>query len=62
MNFAVESEGNMDKSSKIFYVVCVVMILWLIASYVNTISHNMSDCDYAAWNAFDILCNMREGA
>lgn len=32
------------------YVVCIIILIWLIMSWVNIISHNLTDYDYASWN------------
>lgn len=56
-----ESEDNMKKSEKILHAVCVVLLVWFVASIINTLCHNMTDYNYAIWNMFDILCRIMEG-
>lgn len=53
-------KGSMRKSEKILYAVCIVLIIWFISSYINTICHNMSDYNYAWWNMFEIFCKIVE--
>lgn len=51
----------MEKTEKILYAVCVVLLVWFVASIINTLCHNMTDYDYAGWNMFDIFCKIRKG-
>ena len=40
------------------YTISIVMLLWLIMSWMDVISHNMTDYDYADWN---IIANVFGG-
>lgn len=33
----------------------VLIILWLVASYIDTIFNNIDGCNYQKWNAFQLL-------
>lgn len=37
------------------YTIACVTLVWLIASYANTVSHNMTDQMYATWNFFHMI-------
>ena len=49
----------MKKSEKICTIICLIIFAWLIASYINTISHNMTDYNYAWWNVFSVFCGIK---
>ena len=51
----------MSKLEKVVYAICILFMIWLIASIINTVCHNMTDYDYASWNMFDIFCRTRKG-
>lgn len=37
------------------YIICPIILLWLVASYIDVSLHNMSDCKYQSWNAFNLF-------
>ena len=43
------------KIEKTIYLTCFVLLAWVAMSYMNTITHNMSDCRYAEWNLLTIM-------
>lgn len=51
--------GRMTMTKKvavvIAYTVSVILIAWFVLSFVDVISHNMSDCTYKAWNFFEVM-------
>lgn len=44
---------------KIFYVVCVLVMIWLIASFIDVNAHNDVFAEdfgnYASWNVFELF-------
>lgn len=42
------------KISSILYtlsiIVSVILLVWMVASYVNIIQHNLGSCNYTNWN------------
>ena len=59
LNEDCEGGVRMKNVYKAVYVICVILLVWLAASYVNTILHNATDYKYAFWNLFDIYCRTR---
>lgn len=45
----------MKKLTNIFYGVCGVGILWVLASWADVVLHNTTTFEYATWNLFKIL-------
>lgn len=45
------------KSYLIFtaYVIMILCILWVIASWINVVAHNHTDCNYWVFNFFNIF-------
>lgn len=42
------------------YLVCAaVFLIWLVASYIDVVMHNLSDCTYWKHNLFTILINLK---
>lgn len=39
-----------NKVMNIMSVVAILMITWMIASYIDIVMHNMTTCNYAWWN------------
>lgn len=37
------------------YIICILIIGWIIASFIDVNIHNMTTCEYASWNAFELL-------
>lgn len=42
----------MKKKFDAVYIIILMLLAWIVASYFNVITHNMSDCKYASWNLF----------
>lgn len=38
-----------------FYAICLLLILWVVASWVNVVMHNTSDYNYWTFNFFRIF-------
>lgn len=36
-------------------IICMVAIVWLLMSWIDCISHNLTDRQYQAWNLLMIL-------
>lgn len=49
----------MKRVEKIIYVCCLVVLAWLIASFIDINMHNLSDLKYHSWNMFRILLEKR---
>ena len=48
----------MSKFEKVVYAICILFMIWIAASYINTMSHNMTDYNYAWWNVFSMFCGV----
>ena len=49
-------EIKMKIFQKIMTVICVLVIVWFAASYLQIIANNLSeDAEYPSWNLFRIL-------
>lgn len=42
------------------YIICSMLFVWLVASYIDVSLHNMSDCKYQRWNAFNLFDGEKE--
>ena len=51
----------MKKKFDVVYMITLIILVWIIASYINVITHNMSDCKYATWNVFVICLKYARG-
>lgn len=40
---------------KILEYTMYIAIIWFVASYIDILAHNLSDYNYAFWNAFTIF-------
>lgn len=50
----------LNKISNLVTVVSLVLVVWFLASWANTLAHNMPGDgygDYASWNMIEIACN-----
>lgn len=50
----------MKKSTKkiienITYGVCLIILIWGVASFIDVNAHNMTDQQYASWNLFNVF-------
>lgn len=44
--------------------VCVVLAVWFVWSWLEVIAHNRTDCQYSAWNMWVLvlrMCNIGGG-
>ena len=41
--------------SNLFTAVSVAVIVWVLASYIDVITHNLTTCVYAKWNIFPMI-------
>lgn len=39
----------------ILYAICILFIIWVIASWVNINQHNLTDCVYWKYNFFTLF-------
>lgn len=37
------------------YLIPTLIIVWLGASFIDTMTHNLNDYDYSFWNAFELF-------
>jgi len=46
---------------KVVYGVCSIILLWILASFINVNMYNLPGMDhsYAPWNAFILLENLK---
>ena len=38
-----------------FYALAILFIIWVIASWINVITHNTTDCNYWVFNFFRLF-------
>ena len=43
------------------FTIIVIIALWFMLSFINTIMHNNNDCQYASWSLFNIWEEHRDG-
>lgn len=48
-------ELKQHKVALIITIVCALLLLWLIVSYIDVIMHNGMEHIYAKWNLFTLL-------
>ena len=46
--------------TKVYYIISVLIIIWLIYSFYDVISNNIKSCEYWRYNAFVILSRLRK--
>ena len=46
-------------AEKVLDAIIIFIFVWIVASILNTVCHNMSDYNYASWNIFYIFCKIR---
>ena len=46
--------------TKVYYIISVLIIVWLIYSFYDVVSNNLSTCEYWRYNAFIILSKLRK--
>ena len=37
------------------FIICLAILIWGVASFIDVNSHNMTDYQYASWNLFNIF-------
>lgn len=45
-------------AKNVILILSTLLIVWVVASYINVIMHNGTDQIYASWNIFQILVNI----
>ena len=45
----------MKHLKNILFVVSILVLVWFVASWVDVLNHNLSDCVYQPWNLFALL-------
>lgn len=45
----------MSKAEKCVFLIGFIFMLWVTLSFFDIISHNMTDYNYASWNAIEIF-------
>lgn len=48
---------KISKQEIAVYIIVAVILIWFIASFIDTNIHNHSDYIYSSWNIFSILAN-----
>lgn len=38
-----------------FYALAILFIIWVIASWINVVTHNTTDCEYWVFNFFRLF-------
>lgn len=46
--------------TKVYYIISVLIIIWLVYSFYDVIANNTSTCEYWRYNAFVILSKLRK--
>lgn len=46
--------------TKVYYIISILFLLWLIYSFYDVISNNINSCEYWRYNAFVILSRLRK--
>lgn len=46
--------------TKVFYIISILFLLWLVYSFYDIIDNNLSTCEYWRYNAFVILSRLRK--
>jgi branched-subunit amino acid permease len=54
-NIRKRGKSLMKKLGKVFTIICITLIMWLVLSWVDINAHNSTDEDYASWNYFNIF-------
>lgn len=48
----------MSKTEKCVFFISFIFMLWVALSFFDIISHNMTDYNYASWNAMELFYNI----
>lgn len=46
-------------SKKLIFFIVAVVFAWFAISFVDVLAHNLSDCNYASWNVFEVIDKFR---
>ena len=46
-------------SKKIIFFIVAVVFAWFAISFADVLAHNLSDCNYASWNVFEVIDKFR---
>ena len=46
--------------TKVYYIASALIIIWLIYSFYDVVSNNLSTCEYWRYNAFVMLSKLRK--
>lgn len=46
-------------SKKLIFFIVAVVFAWFAISFADVLSHNLSDCNYASWNVFEVIDKFR---
>lgn len=60
-SFRKAKENTAKKVTRVtlMYIIPCVLIAWVVLSWANTITHNLTDFTYAKWNMFNIFDLLR---
>lgn len=50
----------MRKMENVLYGISVFLLIWVLASWVDVIAHNLTTCTYQVWNFFPIFVKFYE--
>ena len=45
----------MSKAEKCVFLISFIFMLWVTLSFFDILAHNMTDYNYAGWNAIEIF-------
>lgn len=45
----------MSKIEKIINLISLIFFIWIVLSMCDILAHNMTDCNYASWNAMELF-------
>ena len=45
----------MSKAEKIINLISLIFFIWILLSMCDILAHNMTDYNYASWNAIEIF-------
>ena len=46
-------------SKKLIFFIVAVVFAWFAISFADVLAHNLSDCNYASWNVFEVIDKFR---
>lgn len=52
-------EKALNKLENAIFTIVVFMVIWICASYIDVLAHNMTTYEYAWWNWFEFISNIR---